>query len=134
MLLCDCCCSVLLTQTDGRQLHVNTGSHDIVIDHIWSNQRMGGDLQKGHFPNISASDTYSVTGEDFPAAAKAIMEQAGPRHLRLPLKADDGYETTVWSNTRTGRSAARSQWRRPRRKTPRVSAAHGPALKQTFSC
>ena len=59
---------------------------------------MGGDLQKGHFPNISASDTYSVTGEDFPAAAKAIMEQAGPRHLRLPLKADDGYETTVWSN------------------------------------
>ena len=88
----------MLTQTDGRQLHVNTGSHDIAIDHIWSNQRMGGDLQKGHFPNISASDVCSVTGEDFPAAAKAIMEQAGPRHLRLPLKADDGYETTVWSN------------------------------------
>ena len=63
---------------------------------------MGGDLQKGHFPNISASDTYSVTGEDFPAAAKAIMEQAGPRHLRLPLKADDGYETTVGTASSMG--------------------------------
>jgi hypothetical protein len=61
-------------------LHVNPGSRDIQIDHIYANQPTGNDLNTtSNISNVTLDDIYIVNGSAFPAAARAIMESSGVR-------------------------------------------------------